>query len=86
LKKYPTAEQFVKKYSPSKGEIYAFLEYCADKGVVPKEGDMDISGDEIRKYFKGLIIRSVYNFNSFIEFINSDDKEILKAVEEIKAL
>lgn len=86
LKKYPTAEQFVKKYSPSKGEIYAFLEYCADKGVAPKEGDMDISGDEIRKYFKGLIIRSVYNFNSFIEFINSDDKEILKAVEEIKAL
>ena len=86
LKKYPKVEQFVKKYTPSDAEITGFLEYCATKGVVPKEGDMEISGAEIRKYFKGLIIRSVYNFNSFIQFINGDDKEILKAVEEIKAL
>ena len=86
LKKYPKVEQFIKKYNPSDAEISGFLEYCEGKGVIPKEGDMDISGAEIRKYFKGLIIRSVYNFNSFIQFINSDDKEILTAVEEIKAL
>jgi hypothetical protein len=45
---------------------------------------MGISGDQIRKYFKALIIRSVYNFNSFIEFLNLTDPEVLRAVEEIK--
>ena len=86
LKKYPKVDQFVKKYNVSDEDIAAFLAYCAEKGVTPKEGDMEISGPQIKKYFKGLIIRSVYNFNSFIQFINSDDKEILTAVEEIKQL
>ena len=86
LKKYPKVDQFVKKYNVSDEDIAAFLAYCAEKGGTPKEGDMEISGPQIRKYFKGLIIRSVYNFNSFIQFINSDDKEILTAVEEIKQL
>ena len=86
LKKYPKVEQFVKKYNVSDDDISAFLAYCAEKGVTPKEGDMEISGPQIKKYFKGLIIRSVYNFNSFLQFINEDDKEILRAVQEIKAM
>ncbi len=86
LKKYPKVDQFVKKYNVTEEQIAAFLAYCTEKGVTPKEGDMDISGPQIKKYYKGLIIRSVYDFNSFIQFINQDDKEILRAVEEIKAL
>lgn len=86
LKKYPKVEQFVKKYNVSDDDIAAFLSYCAEKGVTPKDGDMEISGPQIKKYFKGLIIRSVYNFNSFLQFINEDDKEILRAVEEIKSM
>ena len=84
LKKYPKVEQFVKKYKVSDEDINSFLAYCKEKGVEPKDGDMDISGEQIRKYFKGLIIRSVYNFNSFIEFLNLSDPEVLRAVEEIK--
>lgn len=81
LKKYPKVDQFVKKYNVSDDDIAAFLAYCAQKGVTPAEGDMQISGGQIRKYFKALIIRSIYDFNSFIQFINQDDKDILKAVE-----
>jgi carboxyl-terminal processing protease len=81
LKKYPKVDQFIKKYNVSDEDIAAFLDYCAQKGVTPAEGDMQISGGQIRKYFKALIIRSIYDFNSFIEFINQDDKDILKAVE-----
>lgn len=84
LAKYSTPEKFVAKYDVPDSEITAFLEYCAGKGVEPKEGDMEISGNEIRKYFKGLIIRSVYSFNDFIKFINLEDKEILKAVEVLQ--
>ena len=81
LKKYPKVDQFIDKYNVSDDDIAAFLAYCAQKGVTPAEGDMQISGGQIRMYFKALIIRSIYDFNSFIQFINQDDKDILKAVE-----
>ena len=83
LRKYKTSDDFIKKYNVPDSEITAFLDYCASKGVVPADGDMEISGAEIRCYFKGLIIRSVYSFNKFIEFINQDDPEIRRAVEEL---
>lgn len=83
LRKYKTPDSFVAKYVVPDSEMTAFLEYCASKGVKPAEGDMDISGNEIRKYFKGLIIRSVYSFNDFIKFINREDEVILRAVEEL---
>lgn len=81
LKKYPSFNVFERKYTVSDKEIADFLAYCASKGVMPKEGDMEISGVEIRRNFKGLIIRSVYSFNNFIEYLNREDKEVLKAVE-----
>lgn len=84
LAQYGTFENFDKDYIVPDSEIAAFLEYCASKGTKPAEGDMEISGGEIRKYFKGLIIRSVFNFNNFIEFINREDREVLRAVEELK--
>ena len=84
LKKYPAFKQFEQKFEVSQKDIDGFLAYCSSKGVEPKEGDMEISGNEIRKYFKGLIIRSVYSFNNFIQFINSDDPEVLRAIEELE--
>lgn len=84
LKKYPTFKAFAAKYEVPDNEIEAFLAYCKEKGVEPEEGDMAISGNEIRRYFKGLIIRSVYSFNNFIEFINGNDREIMRAVEELR--
>lgn len=83
LRKYKSPENFVAKYEVPDSEIAAFLDYCAAKGVKPAEGDMAVSGPEIRKYFKGLILRSVYSFNDFIKFINRDDPVILRAVEEL---
>ncbi len=83
LRVYPTADDFIAKYVVPDSELAKFVEYCASKGVVPAEGDMEVSGPEIRRYFKGLIIRSVYNFNRFIEFINCDDEVIRRAVKEL---
>lgn len=84
LKKYPSFRSFERGFAVSDKDIADFLAYCASKGVKPKEGDMDISGAEIRRNFKGLIIRSIYSFNNFIEFLNREDREVLKAVEVLK--
>ena len=83
LKKYPNVTQFVAKFNVQDKDIDSFLDYCKKNGTEPKEGDMSISGNEIKRYFKGLIIRSVYTFNDFIEFINKEDKEIKEAVKYI---
>lgn len=84
LKKYPSFRSFERGFAVSDKDIADFLAYCASKGVKPKEGDMEISGAEIRRNFKGLIIRSIYSFNNFIEFLNREDREVLKAVEVLK--
>ncbi len=84
LKKYPSFRSFERGFAVSDKDIADFLAYCASKGVEPKEGDMEISGAEIRRNFKGLIIRSIYSFNNFIEFLNREDREVLKAVEVLK--
>lgn len=84
LKKYPTFKDFEKGFEVSDKDIADFLAYCSTKGVIPEDGDMAISGAEIRRNFKGLIIRSLYSFNNFIEFLNREDKEVLKAVEVLK--
>lgn len=83
LRVYKTADDFIAKYEVPEKEFQKFLDYCASKGVVPAEGDLDISGPELKKYFKGMIIRYVYNFNKFIEFVNRYDKEILRATQEL---
>lgn len=84
LKKYPSYKSFEKKFKVSDKDIDEFIAYCAAKDVKPQEGDMKISGPELRRNFKGLIIRSVYSFNNFVEFLNKEDKEVLKAVEVLK--
>lgn len=84
LKKYPSFRSFERGFAVSDKDIADFLAYCASKGIKPKEGDMEISGAEIRRNFKGLIIRSIYSFNNFIEFLNREDREVLKAVEVLK--
>ncbi len=81
---YKTAARFEKSYEVT-DEIFAgFIAYCKQKGVEPKDNQLEISGPELKKYFKGLIIRSLYGLNSYFKYINKDDTETLKALEVIR--
>lgn len=79
LKKYPHYKDFVAKFNIDKELFSQFLSYAETHNVKPKEGDLDISSQEIKKYLKGLIIRSLYGFSHFVEFINQTDRDVLEA-------
>ncbi|MEF9930776.1 MAG: S41 family peptidase [Bacteroidales bacterium] len=82
--KYKNFAQFEKSYIVPDKVYTSFLAYCKEKGVEPKENQLETSTPELKKYFKGLIIRSLYGFNSYFEYINKDDKEVLEAIKALK--
>ena len=54
---------------------------CGKEIVV---AESEISGHELKKYIKGFIMRNLFDFNSYMKFVNQDDAEILKALEILK--
>ncbi len=101
LRKYKTAEDFERNYTLPDKLFNSFLAYCKEKEVEPKEvkrtveengmsvektvSELEISGAELRKYLKGFIMRNLYDFNSYLRYVNRDDVEILKALEVLKS-
>lgn len=81
---YKTAAQFDKSYQVTDKIFADFIAYCKQKGVEPKENQLETSGPELKKFFKGLIIRSLYGMHSYYEYINQSDPETLKALEVLK--
>lgn len=84
LGQYNDFDTFVEQYSVTDNLFEQFLSYAAEKGVKPKDGQLEISGEEIRKYIKSLTIRNLYGFNRFIEYLNRDDREVQKALAVIR--
>ncbi len=97
VRKYKSADDLVKSLNISDKFFGEFLDYCKEKGVEPKEVkrtdasgneisvmETEISGPELKKYLKGFILRNLFDFNSYIKFLNGDDKEVLKALEKVK--
>ena len=82
---YKTPEEFEKSFTVSDALFDQFLAYCKAKGTVPAEGQLAVSGPELKKYLKGLILRNLFDFNSYIKYINSDDPEIREALKVLKA-
>ena len=97
LRKYKSADDFEKSFDVTPKFYNEFLSFCKGKGVEPKEitrkdsdgkeivvAESEISGHELKKYIKGFIMRNLFDFNSYMKFVNQDDAEILKALEILK--
>ncbi len=101
LNKYRSAEEFENNFTLPDTLFDSFIAYCKEKGVAPemikrsvhengtlveKEfSELDISGAELRKYVKGFIMRNLYDFNSYLRYLNRDDIEIRRAMEILKS-
>ncbi len=78
-------EKFAKNFKVSDEYFAEFLKYCEDKGLKFAEEDLEKSSAEIRKNLKGLIIRNIYGLDKYIRWANLSDREVLKALEVLKA-
>lgn len=81
---YKNATQFEKSYVVTDKVFDEFIAYCASKGVKPEGTQLETSGAELKKYFKGLIIRSLYGLSNYFEYINKQDPEIEAALRAVK--
>ena len=84
VRKYKSAEELEKSFVVTDKFFNEFLAYCKEKGVEPKENEIEISGPELKKYLKGFVLRNLFDFNSYLRYLNRDDREILKALEVLK--
>lgn len=80
LKKYPKFMDFCNRFEIDDKIFKSFLSFAKQMGVEPAEGDLDISSNEIKKYLKGFMIRSLYSFSKFIEFVNQYDADVMEAI------
>ena len=83
-KKYKSVEDFDKSFAVNDKLFNEFLSYCKAREVEPEDNHIEISGPELKKYIKAFILRNLFDFNSYMEFVNRDDIEIQKALEELK--
>ena len=83
-KDYPTVAIFEKNFEVTDKIFNSFLALCKEKKIEPAEGQLETSGPELKKYIKAFILRSLFDFNSYIQYLNKSDDEVLKAVEVVR--
>ena len=83
-KSYPTARDFIAKYSVSDAQITEILGYY--KKLTKHNAPALTAGDrqELKQWTKALIGRNLYGNEAFYPVINTTDKTILKAIEVMK--
>lgn len=84
VSKYKDYNTFIEKYNVTDDLFGQFLLYAEKKGAKPKEGQLEISGNEIKRFIKSLVVRNLYGFNWFIEYLNRDDREVQRALDVIR--
>ena len=61
-----------------------FLEYAKHNGIGFTNEELIKSGQKLRSYLKGLIVRNLYGLDYYIRYDNLTDKEVQKALEKLK--
>ena len=81
---YKDFEDFEKRFVVSDNYYNEFLAYSKEHGVELSEKDLAVSGGEIKKNLKGMIVRTLYGLETYLRYDNETDPEVLKAVEVLK--
>lgn len=89
IKQFKTYDAFVKGFNPStfiiskqdgsKPVFDDFLEYSVKNGLKYSQEELIKSSDKLQQYLKGLILRGIFDFNSYIRFLNEFDPEVQRA-------
>lgn len=83
IKKYPTFEDFEKKFVVTDSFFNGLIDFAKDKGIQPDNDQIQTSKKEIILYMRALAASSIYSRDSFYRIVNSNSHEIVKAIEVI---
>lgn len=71
-----TYNNFVNGFKVSDSYLKEFLSYAKEKGSEFTEEDLRKSGDHLKNYLKGLIVRNLYGLDYYIRYDNLTDEEV----------
>lgn len=80
-----TFNKFVNKFDVSDSYLSEFLSYAKDKGIEFSPEDLKKSGDHLKNYLKGLIVRNLYGLDYYIRYDNLTDKEVEIALASLQS-
>ena len=80
-----TFNKFVNKFEVSDTYLSEFLSYAKDKGIEFSPEDLKKSGDHLKNYLKGLIVRNLYGLDYYIRYDNLTDKEVEIALASLQS-
>lgn len=78
---------FLRRYAQLEEEAYAgLLSFCAERGIRPYEGELDLCGPVLRTRLKALLARSPLGTDGYWQIVNQEEyPELQKAVEIIRS-
>lgn len=86
LKTYPDFESFFNKFNLSQQQFDDLIALAKKRGIEPDTEQFEISRSAIDRYIRALISGTLYGHDSFYKVMNSDDPDILKAIQSLQSL
>jgi carboxyl-terminal processing protease len=84
LQSYEDASEFEAKFDRN-GSVYKeFINFAADEGIAPRNGDESISRERIQLLVEAHIARNLFNDEAFYQILLQDDNVYRKALEITK--
>ncbi len=80
-----TYNNFVNGFKVSDSYLKEFLSYAKEKGSEFTEEDLRKSGDHLKNYLKGLIVRNLYGLDYYIRYDNLTDEEVRIALGSLES-
>ncbi|MBR6972406.1 MAG: S41 family peptidase [Bacteroidales bacterium] len=80
-----TYNNFVNGFKVSDSYLKEFLSYAKEKGSEFTEEDLRKSGDHLKNYLKGLIVRNLYGLDYYIRYDNLTDEEVNIALGSLES-
>jgi carboxyl-terminal processing protease len=80
-----TYSNFVNGFNVSDSYLKEFLAYAKEKGAEFTEEDLKRSGNHLKNYLKGLIVRNLYGLDYYIRYDNLTDDEVRMAIDSLES-
>lgn len=80
-KAYPDFERFSKNFAMSVATFHDLLKQAKDEGIPVSDNETLTKEFLIERYFKALVARDLWSSNEFFRVVNSDSREVRKAVD-----
>jgi len=84
LQSYEDASEFEAKFDRNGSVHKEFINFAADEGIAPRNGDESISRERIQLLVEAHIARNLFNDEAFYQILLQDDNVYRKALEITK--